>query len=182
MSHTLSLPHFARRAMLLTGLPVLLALGSAFPAASQTAGRDSSTAGSSPRKGRGPISPIAPAILRDSIGVTGSKLEQYTRRYSSHMAGTRPARDSLRNAMQAMRAAGRNGDHSPARERRASLREQFQGLAKRDQQFEASLKDLLTQDQQNRYAQWKETQRDLARKHWHREHHNRGGDESRPRG
>jgi hypothetical protein len=124
VTHT-SLPYFARRAMLLTGLPVLLALGSAFPAASQTAGRDSSTAGSSPRKGRGPISPIAPAILRDSIGVTGSKLEQYARRYNSHMAATRPARDSLRRAM---RAAGRNVDHSAARERRAAIREQFQGL------------------------------------------------------
>jgi hypothetical protein len=98
------------------------------------------------------------------------------------MAATRPARDSLRAALQAMRAAGRNGDRSAAREGRAALRGQFQALAKRDQQFEASLKDLLTQDQQNRYAQWKETQRDLARKRWHREHHHRGSDESRPRG
>jgi hypothetical protein len=83
--------------------------------------------------------------------------------------------------MQALRSDGRNNDRSATRERRGALREQFQALAKQDQQFEASLKDLLTQDQQKRYAQWKENQRDLARRRWHRERPDRG-DESRPRG
>jgi hypothetical protein len=114
--------------------------------------------------------------MRDSIGVTGAKLEDYTKRYESHMAATKPARDSLLNAIEAMRSKG--GDRSAPRERRGALRGQFEALAQRDQQFEASLKDLLSQDQQKRYAEWKENQRNLARKRWHRDRHERSGNES----
>jgi hypothetical protein len=117
--------------------------------------------------------------MRDSIGLTGAKLEQYTRRYNSHMAATKPARDSLRNALEAMRSSRRSGDRSTVRERRGALRGQFEELAKRDQQFEANLKDLLSQDQQKRYAAWKDNQRDLARKRWHRGHRpDRSGNDS----
>ena len=180
MAHALTLPSTARRALILASLPILLAVGSASPASSQTAAPDTSREGPKPRKGLAQRGPIAPAVLRDSIGVTGAKLEQYTQRYNSHMAATKPARDSLRSAFEAMRGA-RSGDRSAAREQRGALRERFQDLAKRDQQFEASVKDLLSQDQQKRYAEWKQNQRNKARNRWHH-YRDRGGDESRPQG
>ncbi|HET6778538.1 MAG TPA: hypothetical protein VFH26_06595 [Gemmatimonadales bacterium] len=182
MTHTLTLPSVARRALILAGLPLLLAIGSASSASSQTVAADSGAAGPRPRKGPAHFGPIAPAILRDSIGVSGSKLEQYTRRYESHMAATKPARDSLRRALDARRSGPRGDDRSAARDQRGALRQQFQNLAQRDEQFEASVKDLLSQDQQKRLAQWKENQRNMARKRWHHHRHDRGGDESRPRG
>ena len=181
MSHGLSLSLRARRVFLLGSLPVLLALGSPGSAWSQAGAAESTATRPGPGKRAGHHGPIAPAVLRDSIGVTGSKLEQYTRLYDSHMAATKPARDSLRSAVQVLRSGPRDGDRSAARERRGALRERFQELAKRDQQFESSLKNLLTQDQQKRYADWKENQRSMARQRWHRGH-DRNGDESRPRG
>ena len=171
------------RALAAAGLPLLLAIGSPRSSWAQNAPthqRDSASSG--PRKEHRQMGPVAPAILRDSIGVTGSALQQYTRRYDSHMAATKPARDSLRSAMQEMRSSFKRGDRSAARDRRQAIRSQFDGLAKRDQQFEASLKDLLSQDQQKRYAQWKEDQRNMARMRWHHDRSGRGGDESRPRG
>jgi hypothetical protein len=80
-----------------------------------------------------------------------------------------------------MRSGSRSGDRDAARERRGALREQFRELKNQDEQFEASLKNLLSQDQQKRYAQWKEDQRNLARQRWHRGH-DRSRDESRPQG
>lgn len=178
MAHTLSLWCSARRALILAGLPFLLAAGAVSPASSQTAAPDSSREGPRPRKASAKLGPIAPAILRDSIGVTGPGLEQYTRRYNSHMAATKPARDSLRSAFEAMRG----GDRSAAPPQREALRERFQDLARRDRQFEASVKDLLSQEQQKRYAEWKQNQQKMARQRWHHHRHDRGSDESRPQG
>jgi hypothetical protein len=182
MSHELSPSVAVRRVFFLAGLPLLLALGSAAPVWSQTEGSDSSANGSPSGKRGGHWAPITPAILRDSIGVTGSNLEQYTRRYNAHIAATKPARDSLQAARQALRSGPREGDRSAARERRRALRERFRELARRDQQFEAGIKDLLSPDQQQRYAQWKETRRSMAGKRWHRHHRDRENEESRPRG
>jgi hypothetical protein len=78
-----------------------------------------------------------------------------------------------------MRSSAGGGGRSAVRERRAALRSRFRELAQRDQQFEGSVKNLLSEDQQKRYADWKEKQRDMARKRWHRGHHpDRGGSES----
>jgi hypothetical protein len=53
--------------------------------------------------------PPSPAILHDSIGLSGDQLQLYARRYSNYTAETGPVRDSLRTSMQAMRAALRAG-------------------------------------------------------------------------
>jgi hypothetical protein len=184
MSHAPSLktPSPVRRSLILVGLPVLLAIGSVGSSLAQSGPKERGTE-PAPRAGRhhGPVGPIAPAILRDSIGVTGAKLQQYTRRYDSHMAATRPARDSLQKAMQAMRTAFQSGDRAAAAERRQAIKRQSDELAKRDQQFQAGLKDLLSKDQQKRYAKLNEDQLNLARGRWHREQRDHRGDESRPR-
>jgi hypothetical protein len=144
-----------------------------------TSGVHGATAELGPKRGHRHAGPVAPTIMRDSIGLTGSALEQYTRRYNSHMAATKAARDSLRNAMEAVRSSARSGDHSAARERRGALRGRFEELARQDQQFEANLKDLISEDQQKRYTEWQDKQRDLARKRWRRGHRpDRGGNDS----
>jgi hypothetical protein len=114
--------------------------------------------------------PPAPALLRDSIGLSGDQLQHYTRQYSNYTAETRPARDSLRTSVQAMRAAFESGDRSQARGRRDTIDRQSQELTKRDKDFEKVLKEDLSKDQQKRYDQWKKA-RDKAE----RDNHQRMG-------
>jgi Spy/CpxP family protein refolding chaperone len=111
------------------------------------------------------LGPVSPEVLRDSIGLTGAKLDQYTREYRSHMAATKPARDSLQTAMRSIRDTYKKGDRTAARSQRQALRQQAQALRKKDQEFEAGLKNILTPDQQKRYAQWKEERIKLAHEH-----------------
>jgi Spy/CpxP family protein refolding chaperone len=110
--------------------------------------------------------PPSPAILHDSIGLSGEQLQLYARRYSNYTAETGPVRDSLRTSMQAMRAAFESGDRSEASGRRDALERQSQELAKRDKEFEKVLKEGLTKDQQKRYDQWKDA-RDKAEREQH---------------
>jgi hypothetical protein len=114
--------------------------------------------------------PPAPAVLRDSIQLSGKALQQYTQRYESHMASTRASRDSLRASMQAARAAFEKGDRSEAESRREGLEKQWKQLADQDKKFEAGLKDILTKDQQARYQQLQEKRKQEARDQW-RHHH-----------
>jgi Spy/CpxP family protein refolding chaperone len=110
--------------------------------------------------------PPAPAIMRDSIEVTGKELQQYTQRYDSHMAATKAVRDSLRSTMQAARAAFEKGDRSEARSRHDTVEHQWKQLADQDKKFEDDLKNVLTKDQQNRYQQWKDRRRQEAHEEW----------------
>jgi hypothetical protein len=114
--------------------------------------------------------PPAPELLRDSVGLSGSQLQGYTRRYASYVAQTRPGRDSLRTSIEAMRAAFHSGDRSGARSRRDSLSRQAKELSQRDQEFEKTLRASLTKEQQNRYDKWKAS-RDEARRAGHRHGH-----------
>ena len=175
MSHASSYstkPGPRHRALLLIGLPLFLGLGFA----------ESPLAQSSPESAqhgdhRGPHhrrmlgsraleGPPAPGLMRDSIQVTGKQLQQYTGRYESHMAATRPSRDSLRTSMQAVRAAFESGNRSEARTRHQAVERQWKQLVEQDQKFEAGLKDVLTKDQQARYQQWKEKRKQEARDRW----------------
>jgi Spy/CpxP family protein refolding chaperone len=115
--------------------------------------------------------PPAPAILHDSIGLSGNQLQHYTQQYSNYTAETKPARDSLRTSMQAMRTAFQSGDRSQARSQRDAFERQASELTKKDQAFEKVLKESLTKDQQKRYDQWKAARDKAARdqhQHMHR--------------
>ena len=114
--------------------------------------------------------PPAPAVLRDSIQLSGKALQQYTQRYESHMSGTKASRDSLRAGMQVVRSALEKGDRSEAQSRREGLEKQWKQLADQDNKFEAGLKDILTKDQQTRYQQLQENRKQQARDQW-RHHH-----------
>jgi hypothetical protein len=107
--------------------------------------------------------PPAPAILRDSIGLSGDQLQHYSQQYSNYIAETGPARDSLRTAMQGMRADVQKGDRSAARDRRGTVGSQAADLTKRDNQFEKVLKQDLSKDQQKRYDKWKESREKAER-------------------
>jgi hypothetical protein len=114
--------------------------------------------------------PPAPAVLRDSIQLSGKGLQQYTQRYESHMSATKASRDSLRAGLQAARSAFEKGDPSDAQSRRERLEKQWKELAEQDKKFEAGLKDILTKDQQTRYSQLQENRKREARDQW-RHHH-----------
>jgi hypothetical protein len=115
--------------------------------------------------------PPAPAILRDSIGVSGAQLDRYAKQYSSYMAQTKPARDSLQTTMKAMRAAYESGERSQAHSRHDAIERQSQDLTKKDKEFEKSLRDGLSKDQQKRYDQWEKSRQEADRqRHEHSQH------------
>lgn len=113
--------------------------------------------------------PPSPAIMRDSVGVTGDQLGQYSGLYANHAAATRSLRDSLRTSMQSMRSAFQSGDRSEARTRHEAVEHQWKELSTRDQAFDKSLKGVLTKDQQKRYDKWKDDREKAARAQWHRQ-------------
>jgi hypothetical protein len=118
--------------------------------------------------------PASPAILRDTVQLSGDKLQQYRKRYDAYMASTKVARDSLRANLQAIHSAFQSGDRSAARDRRDLVMRQADELSKRDQQFEKDVKSLLNKDQQKRYDKWKDDRQKNEQAHW-RSEHPRGG-------
>jgi heavy-metal resistance protein len=119
--------------------------------------------------------PPAPATLRDSIGLNPQQVERYTQRYSTYMAETKPARDSLRATMKEIRTAFESGDRSEARDRRNAVKQQAEALTKKDQQFEKTLRDGLPKDQQARYDTWKKAREAADReRHQHNRHRQPG--------
>jgi hypothetical protein len=100
--------------------------------------------------------PATPAVMHDTIGVTGEPMDRYAVIYANHMATTGPARDSLRSSMKEMREVFQTGGRDAARKMGSDLRRQWKDLSKRDQEFEKALKDLLSKDQQKKYKKWKE--------------------------
>jgi hypothetical protein len=118
--------------------------------------------------------PVSPAILRDTVGLSGAKLQQYSKQYDAYIASTKVARDSLRSNLQAMRSAYEGGARSATRDRRDTVMRQSEDLARRDQEFEKSLKALLSNDQQKRYEQWKADRQKNERAKWRSEHRDRG--------
>ncbi|MFL5546936.1 MAG: hypothetical protein ACJ8AQ_05200 [Gemmatimonadales bacterium] len=163
--------HLAR---VLVGFPLLLGLG-AGAAQAQGSSDPAGDHGGPPhhhhmQRSAALDGPPAPAILRDSIQLSGKALQQYTQRYESHMASTKASRDSLRASMQAARAAFEKGDRSEARSRREGLEKQWKQLADQDTKFEAGLQDILTKDQQTRYQQLQDKRKQEARDQW-RHHH-----------
>jgi hypothetical protein len=120
--------------------------------------------------------PVSPAVLRDSIHVSGDKLQQYTKRYDAYMASTKATRDSLRTNVQAIRSAFQSGDRSAVRGQRDVVRQQSDDLAKRDQEFEKKLQDVLTKDQETQYNEWKQRRAESNRSRWRAHRQHRSGD------
>ena len=118
--------------------------------------------------------PPVPAFMRDSIGVSGKELQQYTEQYDSHMAATKPIRDSVRASMQAVRTAYEKGDRDAAGAAREKAQGQWKQLAEQDTKFEENLKNVLTKDQQTRYQQWEDKRKEHARDEW-RQHRGKHG-------
>ena len=159
-------------------LALLIGLGIAGPAHAQRGTDPASGDHVRPSHGRmirfGRLEgPPAPGIMRDSIRVSGKELQQYTEQYDSHMAATKPIRDSVRAGMQAVRAAYEKGDREAARAGRGKVQEQWKKLAEQDKKFEENLKNVLTKDQQTRYEQWKDKQKQEVReeRRQHRREH-----------
>ena len=169
------IPSVPRRlARVLVGLPLLLGLSAGVARAQGSSDPSGDHAGPPHhhhmQRSATLDGPPGPAVLRDSIQLSGQALQQYTQRYDSHMASTKASRDSLRASMQAARDAYEKGDRSEAQSRRAGLEKQWKQLADQDKKFEAGLKDILTKDQQTRYQQLQDKRKQEARDQW-RHHH-----------
>jgi hypothetical protein len=167
------------RACALWGLALLVSLGLARPAHAQRGSDPAGTDHVRPSPGRmlrfnRVEGPPAPAFMRDSIGVSGKELQQYTQQYDRHMAATKPVRDSVRISMQAVREAYGKGDREGARAGRERAQVQWKQLAEQDEKFEENSSSVLTKDQQTRYQQWKDRRKQETHDGW-REHRGQHG-------
>jgi hypothetical protein len=113
--------------------------------------------------------PPSPAIMRDSISLNTTQVQQYAKRYADHMASTSVERDSLRTEVQAARAAFQDGDRTAGRERGQTIGQQWKDLSDRDKAFDKGLKDILSKDQQKRYSKWKDDRDKAERDQWRRD-------------
>jgi hypothetical protein len=170
-----SIPSVPLRMMrVLIGVPLLFGLGAGVAQAQGSSDPAADRAGPphhhNMQRSASLDGPLSPAVLQDSIQLSGKALQQYTQRYESYIASTRATRDSLRASMQAAHAAFEKGDRSEAQSRREGLEMQWKKLADQDKKFEAGLKDILTKDQQARYQQLQEKRKQEARDQW-RHHH-----------
>jgi Spy/CpxP family protein refolding chaperone len=175
------------RILLAIGLPIILALGSVTPSLAQSppgeygpggpgGGRWNKGGGGGHRISSETIEgPPAPAVMRDSIGLSGDQLQRYATLYTNHVNATKAARDSLRANLQEVRAAFQSGDRSAARERRSAIESQANDLSKQDKTFDNELKNILTKDQQKRYDTWKDN-RDKAKRAERRSNRQSAGD------
>jgi hypothetical protein len=189
-------PSIAQRGLRSIGLPMILVAGLARSPFAQSGPGTSTDPGSQPshsgwgERQRPPRhrmagleaveGPGSPAILRDTVQLTGDKLQQYTTRYDAYIRSTKVARDSLRANLQAMRSAFQSGDRSAARDRRDLVQRQSEDLSKKDQQFEKDLKGLLNKDQQKRYDKWKDDRLKNQQARWRSEHPRGGHQEGTP--
>lgn len=189
-------PSIAQRGLLSVGLPLILIAGLARSPFAQSGPGTSADPGNPPgQSGWGEHmehprhrmagmeaaeGPASPAILRDTVQLSGDKLQQYTKRYDAYTTSTKVARDSLRANLQAIHSAFQSGDRSAARDRRDLVMRQADDLSKRDQQFERDVKSLLNKDQQKRYDKWKDDRQKNEQAHWRSEHPRGGQQGARP--
>ena len=166
-------------AIILAGLTLpLYAQSGAAPVPGPQAHGDGGEPGGRPRHRMAGLEavagPASPAVLRDTVRLSGAKLQQYSKQYDAYIASTKVARDSLRSNLQAMRSAYESGDRSAARDRRDTVKRQSEDLSRRDQEFEKSLKSLLSSEQQKRYDQWKADLQKSQRANWRSQHQDHG--------
>jgi hypothetical protein len=106
--------------------------------------------------------PATPGAMQQIAGLDGDQIKRYTRIYEQHMAATKPARDSVRTALQATRQAFESGDMQSARPSRDLVVRLWKDVSKQDEEFDKGLKSILTKDQVKQYSQWREDEKKEA--------------------
>lgn len=104
----------------------------------------------------GPPAPefVAARFELDSVEAAG-----YKQAYDSFMTATGPQRDSTRALRLVVRNAMQAGDRDAARGNFPELARLSDGLVKAEQQFDATVKRILTKDHFKDYQRWNQQQR-----------------------
>jgi hypothetical protein len=106
--------------------------------------------------------PATPGAMQQIVGLDQDQTRRYTQSYEQHMAATKPARDSLRTALQATRQAFDSGGMESARPSRDLVVRLWKDLSKQDEEFDKRLKSIFTKDQVKQYSKWREDEKKAA--------------------
>jgi hypothetical protein len=106
--------------------------------------------------------PATPGAMQQIVGLDEDHTRRYTQLYEQHMTATKPARDSVRTALQATRDAFESGNIESARPSRDLVVRLWKDVSKRDEEFDKGLKSMLTKDQAKQYSQWREDEKKAA--------------------
>lgn len=106
--------------------------------------------------------PPTPVAMQQIVGLNEDQTKRYTQAYQQHMAATKPARDSVRTALQATHQAFESGDMQSARPGRDLVVRLWKDVSKQDEEFDKGLKSILAKDQVKQYSQWRDDQKKAA--------------------
>ena len=106
--------------------------------------------------------PATPGAMQQIVGLDPDQTKRYAQIYEQHMAATKPARDSVRTALQATRQAFESGNMESARPSRDLVVRLWKDVSKQDEDFDKGLKSILTKDQVKQYGRWREDEKKAA--------------------
>jgi hypothetical protein len=102
--------------------------------------------------------PNASAVV-EVLGLDPSDSARYESAYDAHMSATAPARDSLRSEMDSLRSSFRGGDREAGRVHARAAQRIWKNLSQQDDNFDKSLKSILTKDQFRQYRDWRKQEK-----------------------
>jgi hypothetical protein len=103
--------------------------------------------------------PPAPEFVAGRFELDSTEAAAYKQAYDSFMTATQGQRDSARALRQVVRNAMQAGDRDAARGNFPELQRLSDVLVKAEQQFDVTVKRVLTKNHFKEYQQWKQQQR-----------------------
>jgi hypothetical protein len=103
--------------------------------------------------------PPAPEFVAGRFELDSAEAAAYKQAYDSFMTATQSRRDSARALRQVVRNAMQAGDRDAARGNFPELQRLSDVLVKAEQQFDVTVKRVLTKNHFKDYQQWKQQQR-----------------------
>lgn len=84
---------------------------------------------------------------------------RYGTLYQNFMASTKSERDQVKEARESFRNGGADSDPDARQHSRDSMRGAMQTLQDRQKEFDDTLKEFLTKDQEKQYSDWRKARR-----------------------
>lgn len=107
--------------------------------------------------------PFPPDSMTHKFGLDSTQGARYQVSWDSMMAATRPARDSVHEAMEGMRRARTEGYQHEGERQTELIRHLGKELQKQDDHFDGVLRHILTKDQWGDFKDWRKRRRETEK-------------------
>ena len=107
--------------------------------------------------------PYEPDSMIRKFALDSAQGVRYRAAWDSMMAATRPRRDSVHQAMGALRRARTEGYHEEGQRQAEIVRKVGKALAKDEEQFDKVIRKFLSKDQWEDFKDWRERRRETEK-------------------